>query len=57
MEVYIDDMLVKSNEASLHIGDLVEAFDALRKYQMKLKSIKYAFEVTSEKFFKFMVTR
>ena len=29
MEVYVDDMFVKSTEAQLHIDDLAEAFDAL----------------------------
>ena len=36
MEVYIDDMLVKSTTAGLHIAHLSEAFQILRNYNMKL---------------------
>ena len=32
MEIYINDILVKSIEATLYIDDLAEAFDTLRKY-------------------------
>ena len=31
MEVYVDDMLVKSNDKSNHLDDLRETFDTLRK--------------------------
>ena len=34
MEVYVDDMLVKSVEAQEHIKDLQEAFGTLRKHRM-----------------------
>ena len=57
MEVYIDDMLVKSKEATLYIDDLTEAFDILRRHRMKLNSTKCAFNVTSEKFLNFIVTK
>ena len=40
MEVYVDDMLVKSKLASDYIGDLNEYFDVLRQYQMKLNPAK-----------------
>ena len=56
MKVYINDILMKSKEAAFHIDNLAEAFDALRRYHMKLNSIKYIFDVTSEKFFGFMMT-
>ena len=36
MEVYIDDMLVKSTTTELHIAHLAEAFQILKKYNMKL---------------------
>ena len=32
MEVYVDDMLVKSKEAQDHVKHLAEMFDILRKY-------------------------
>ena len=40
MEVYVDDMLVKSREAKTHLVDLKEAFDTLRRYKMKLNLAK-----------------
>ena len=50
MEVYIDDMLVKSTTAELHIAHLSEAFQILRKYNMKLNPSKCAFGVLDGKF-------
>ena len=43
MEVYIDDMLVKSTTAKLHIAHLVEAFLILKEYDMKLNLEKCTF--------------
>ena len=48
MEVYIDDMLVKSTTAELHIAHLSEAFQILREYNMKLNPAKCAFGVSAE---------
>ena len=56
MEVYVDNMLVKSKSARTHIDDLGEVFAILRKYRMKLNPAKSAFRVTSEKFLDFMVS-
>ncbi|KAL0402055.1 UNVERIFIED_CONTAM: Retrovirus-related Pol polyprotein from transposon opus [Sesamum latifolium] len=36
MEVYVEDMLVKSNEAHHYVEDLDETFAVLRKYRLKL---------------------
>ena len=55
MEVYIDDMLVKSTTAELHITHLFEAFKILREYNMKLNPAKCAFGVSVEKFLGFIV--
>ena len=55
MEVYIDDMLVKSNTVELHIDHLVEAFQILKEYNMKLNPSKYYFGVLAEKFLGFIV--
>ena len=35
MEVYMDDVLVKSKEELAHLDDLKETFATLRQYQMK----------------------
>jgi hypothetical protein len=32
LEVYIDDIVVKSTEFSSHIADLRKAFDKMRRY-------------------------
>ena len=55
MEVYIDDMLVKSNTAELHIAHLSEVFQILREYNMKLNPAKCAFGVLAGKFLGFIV--
>ena len=56
MEVYVDDMLVKSTEESAHLDDLQETFITLKQYQMKLNPSKCAFGVASGKFLGFMVS-
>ena len=55
MEVYIDDMLVKSIIAELHIAHMSEAFQILREYNMKLNPAKCAFGVSAGKFLGFIV--
>uniref|UniRef100_A0A2N9EZK9 Reverse transcriptase domain-containing protein n=1 Tax=Fagus sylvatica TaxID=28930 RepID=A0A2N9EZK9_FAGSY len=57
VEVYVDDMLVKSKEEDDHLDDLKETFQKLRKYQMKLNPSKCAFGVYSGKFLGFMVSQ
>ena len=57
MKVYIDDMLVKSKEHFDHTKHLQEAFELLRRYDMKLNPLKCAFGVSSGKFLGFMVTQ
>ncbi|XP_023891486.1 uncharacterized protein LOC112003505 [Quercus suber] len=57
VEVYVDDMLVKSKEEDDHLDDLRETFNTLRQYCMKLNPSKCAFGVSSGKFLRFMVSR
>jgi hypothetical protein len=57
VEVYVDDLLVKSIRATKHIEDLRETFRTLRKYNMKLNPMKCAFGVPSSKFLGFMVSQ
>src|SRR3954464_8693330 len=56
IEVYIDDMLVKSTKEIDHIEDLRETYDVLKKYNMKLNPQKCVFGITAGKFLGFMVT-
>lgn len=55
IEVYVDDLLVKSKKAEQHFNDLREAFTVLRKYNMKLNPEKCIFKAESGKFLGFMV--
>ena len=55
MEVYVDDMLVKSLKAKQHIENLRKIFGVLRMYKMKLNPAKCEFGVFSSKFLGFMV--
>ena len=56
VQVYIDDMLVKSIREDDHLSDLQETFDTLRTYNMKLNPSKCVFGVTAGKFLGFMVS-
>ena len=55
MEVYIDDMLVKSVKVELHVDHLAESFQVLKDYKMKLNPTKCAFGVSVGKFLGFIV--
>ena len=55
MEVYVDDMLVKSVKSKLHITHLAEAFQIPKNYKMKLNPAKCAFRVSAAKFLGFIV--
>ncbi|XP_073113099.1 uncharacterized protein [Elaeis guineensis] len=57
MEAYVDDMLVKSRVVPDHISDLQKTFDILHRFQIRLNPAKYAFGVTVEKFFGFMISQ
>ena len=57
VQVYVDDMLVKSLHEVDHLDDLKETFDTLRSFNMKLNPNKCAFGVTAGKFLDFMVSQ
>ena len=56
VEVYMDNMLVKSKEEENYLDNLKEMFGTLRQYNMKLNPAKCAFGVSSGKFLGFMVS-
>ena len=56
IEVYIDDMVVKSKVVSEHVGDLGSIFEILRKRKLCLNASKCFFEVGSGKFLGYLVT-
>ena len=55
VECYVDDLVVKSKRRQDHLKDLKVMFDRLRKYQLRMNPLKYAFGVTSGKFLGFIV--
>ena len=56
VQVYMDDMLVKSRKEEDHLEDLRETFNTLRSYNMKLNLGKCTFGVMARKFLGFMVS-
>ena len=56
IEVYIDDMVVKSKIVSEHIGNLTNIFKILRGHKLRLNASKCFFGVGSGKFLGYMVT-
>ena len=56
IEVYVDNMIVKSKVVSEHVGDLTNIFGILRKYKLCLNASKCSFGVGSGKFLGYMVT-
>ena len=56
IEIYIDDMVVKSKVVSEHLGDLGNILEVLRKYKLRLNTSKCSFGVGSGKFLGYMVT-
>ena len=47
IEIYIDDMVVKSKVVSKHLGDLRVIFEILRSYKLCLNAFKCSFSVGS----------
>ena len=56
VEVYIDDMVVKSKLVSEHVMDLTSIFEILREHKLRLNASKCSFGVGSEKFLGYVVT-
>ena len=56
IEVYIDDMVVKSKVVFEHVGDLGNIFEILRKHKLCLNASKCSFRVGSGRFLGYMVT-
>lgn len=48
MEVYVDDMLAKSQKADDHIQHLEEIFQVLRRYRMRLNPLSVPLEWPQE---------
>ncbi|XP_065012776.1 uncharacterized protein LOC135641343 [Musa acuminata AAA Group] len=55
MEVYVDDMIVKSKVARTHLADLAETFQTLKWFNMHLSTAKCIFGVSSGRFLGFII--
>ena len=56
VEVYIDDMVVKSKLVFEYVTDLTRIFEILREHKLRLNASKCSFGVGSGKFLGYMVT-
>ena len=56
IEIYIDDMVIKSKLESEHINDLGNIFEILRRHKLRLNTSKCSFGVGLGKFLGYMVT-
>ena len=56
IEVYIDDIVVKSKIVSKHMANIGNIFEILRKHKLRLNAFKCSFGVGSSKFLGYMVT-
>ena len=56
IEVYINDMVVKSKVVFEPVGDLKNIFEILRKHKLRLNASKCSFSVGLSKFLGYMVT-
>ncbi|XP_049369418.1 uncharacterized protein LOC125834305 [Solanum verrucosum] len=57
IEVYVDDVIIKSKKGSNHLDDLRKLFARLRKYNLKLNPAKCVFGVPAGKLLGFIVSR
>ena len=55
MEIYIDDIVVKSKKVVKHVNHLRNSFETMRLHQLKLNPLKCAFGVQAEIFLGFLV--
>lgn len=56
MQIYVDDMIVKSSKAQDHIKDLMETFERIRANQVRLNPAKCSFGLVGGKFLGFLLT-
>jgi hypothetical protein len=55
LEIYIDDVIVKSDSMDNHLADLRLALERMRWYGLKMNPLKYAFDVSAGKFLGFII--
>jgi hypothetical protein len=50
LEIYIDDVIVKSDNMNNYLADLRLALERMRRYGLKMNLLKYVFGVSTGKF-------
>jgi hypothetical protein len=55
VEIYIDDIVVKSTSTGGHLGDLRQVFERTRRFGLKMNPKKCAFRVSAGQFLGFLV--
>jgi hypothetical protein len=55
VEIYIDDVIVKSNSMDNHLADLRLALKRMRRYGLKMNPLKCLFGVSAGKFLEFII--
>lgn len=55
IEMYIDDIVVKSPSMFSHFGHFSMNFERIMKHQLKMNLFKYAFGIQVENFLRFLV--
>ena len=57
VEVYVDDILIKSKRKEDHVQDLKAAFERMKQYKLRVKPQKCVFGVSSRKLLGHIVSR
>jgi len=57
IEVYVDDIIIMSQERSDHLTHISKFFDHLRRYNFKLNPAKCTFVVSANMLLRFIVFR
>ena len=55
MEVYVDGILVKSNDFLKHKEQLIKSFTRMKDYHLKMNPLKFAFGVKANNFLGFLI--
>jgi len=55
VEVYIDNMVVKSKKSEKHVSNLVEVFEILKQHKLRFNASKCAFGVEFGMFLGYMI--
>ena len=56
IEVYVDDMIARSQTEEKHLDHLQKLFERLKKYELRLNPNKFTFGVWSSKLLGFIVS-